>query len=63
MNDPEPARDMLRAAHRGLKALKGMFDSEIFDDAIFGFHAQQTVEKSLKAWIVAAGTEPPLTFL
>ncbi|MCX5899819.1 MAG: HEPN domain-containing protein [Proteobacteria bacterium] len=27
------------------------------DDEIFGFHAQQAVEKSLKAWIAAAGGE------
>ena len=28
---------------------------ESIDDEIFGFHAQQAVEKSLKAWISAIG--------
>jgi HEPN domain-containing protein len=30
-------------------------DPESVDDEIFGFHAQQAVEKSLKAWIAAIG--------
>jgi HEPN domain-containing protein len=32
-----------------------MLQPESIDDEIFGFHAQQTVEKSLKAWITAIG--------
>jgi HEPN domain-containing protein len=55
MRDPEHAQQMLALANKDLKALRGMQDVEIFDDAIFGFHAQQTVEKSLKAWLSSAG--------
>ncbi len=31
------------------------------DDAIFGFHAQQAVEKALKAWLNVLGHEHPFT--
>lgn len=55
MRDLEHARQMFALALKDLKALRGMQDAEIFDDTIFGFHAQQTVEKSLKAWLSAAG--------
>ena len=38
-----------------------MADAEAFDDEIFGFHAQQAIEKSLKAWAAILGREYPLT--
>jgi HEPN domain-containing protein len=38
-----------------------MLDREIFAEEIFGFHAQQAVEKALKAWIASLGKEYPLT--
>jgi HEPN domain-containing protein len=28
-----------------------MGDASVFEDAVFGFHAQQAVEKALKAWL------------
>ena len=59
MNDLEQAKSMLTMAERDLKALKGMGDAETFADEIFGFHAQQVVEKTLKAWIVTLGVEYP----
>jgi len=43
------ARELLATAQSDIKALANMFDSEVFDDRIFGFHAQQAVEKILKA--------------
>ena len=52
---------MLAMAEKDLKALIGMTDVEIFDEAIFGFHVQQAVEKSLKAWIAALGMAYPFT--
>lgn len=61
MSDIEHARALLAMAARDLRALKGMLEPETFADEIFGFHAQQAVEKSLKAWIAALGAEYPLT--
>ena len=61
MSDLEHSRMMLNMAEKDLKALKGMKDTQIFGDEIFGFHAQQAVEKSLKAWIAFKGEEYPLT--
>ena len=50
MNDKKYAKQLLELARKDLTALHGMLGDETkFDDAIFGFHAQQTVEKSLKA--------------
>jgi hypothetical protein len=40
MSGTEEAREMLLVAQKDLKALKGMIDSDIFVDEIFGFHAQ-----------------------
>ena len=49
MSSLEHARKMLVMARKDLKAIEGMEDAETFSDEIFGFHAQQTVEKALKA--------------
>lgn len=38
-----------------------MADTNIFADEIFGFHAQQAVEKALKAWLALLGVEYPRT--
>ena len=61
MSDPIQARNMLDASQRDLKALTGMLDSELFLDEIFGLHTQQSVEKSLKAWLAALGEIYPYT--
>jgi hypothetical protein len=55
MNALDQARQMLVMAAKDIKAMKSLLSPESADDEIFGFHAQQAVEKSLKAWIVAAG--------
>ena len=57
---------MLKLAESDLKALQGMmhpslFDHGFFSDSIFGFHAQQVAEKSLKALIAASGRMYPRT--
>lgn len=57
----EEARHLLAAARRDLRALEGMSDAEIFADEIFGFHAQQAVEKSLKAWLSMLDVQYPNT--
>ena len=46
-------------AEKDLKAIKGMKDAETFSEEIFGFHAQQAVEKALKAWLSMAGVKYP----
>jgi hypothetical protein len=55
------AEHMLNLARRDLKALEGMRDREIFADEVFGFHAQQSVEKALKAWLESLARRYPLT--
>ena len=59
MNRIDEARAMLSMAEKNLRALKGMDDATVFYDEIFGFHVQQTIAKSLKAWIIAIGVEFP----
>jgi HEPN domain-containing protein len=55
MSAIENARMLLVMAGKDLRALAALADPETVDDEIFGFHAQQAVEKSLKAWIAAIG--------
>lgn len=61
MSELKHARALLDLAEKDLKALRGMGDTHIFADEIFGFHAQQAIEKTLKAWLAALGQEYPLT--
>ncbi|OGU84855.1 MAG: hypothetical protein A2W11_12150 [Ignavibacteria bacterium RBG_16_35_7] len=55
MQDHKNAMKMFKSAERDFKALKNMTDESLFDVEIFGFHAQQTVEKLLKAWLSKIG--------
>ena len=59
MSDVKQARTLFGAATRDLSAIRGMFDSEVFADEIFGFHVQQAAEKLCKAWIALLGKEYP----
>lgn len=52
MNDREHAEEILETARRDLRACRAMHDVTDFPDEIFGFHAQQAVEKALN------GVEP-----
>ncbi|MEO5377986.1 MAG: HEPN domain-containing protein [Magnetococcus sp. DMHC-6] len=61
MSGIDHAQNLLHLARSDLKAMTGMFDPEVFTDAIFGFHAQQAVEKGLKAWLSALDVLFPLT--
>ena len=61
MGPSDEARLMLNAAYRDWRALTGMADPLVFADEIFGFHAQQAVEKLLKAWLTWLGVEYPRT--
>ena len=59
MRDLKHARLMLGFSRRDFKALTGMKDEETFADEVFGFIAQQAVEKALKAWLSEIGVEYP----
>lgn len=48
-------------ARKDLRAAAAMLDPDIFAEEIFGFHAQQAVEKSLKAWLSLIGRAYPRT--
>lgn len=61
MSELKHARALLELAEKDLKALQGMGDANTFADEVFGFHAQQAVEKILKAWLAVLGQEYPLT--
>jgi HEPN domain-containing protein len=60
MSDTDEARELLVMARKDLKAIRAMADNPEFDDEIFGFHAQQAIEKALKAWMVLLDLEYPL---
>ena len=55
MNPIDHAKLLLLMASKDIKALDLMIMPESVDDEIFGFHAQQAVEKTLKAWISLTG--------
>lgn len=61
MSDIKQADAMIRMARRDMTALHGMLDAAVFADEIFGFHVQQAIEKSLKAWMCALGLTYPFT--
>jgi HEPN domain-containing protein len=61
MTAVEEARVLLALMERHVKALGGMGDALTFDDAVFGFHAQQAAELALKAWLTLRGTLYPRT--
>jgi HEPN domain-containing protein len=56
----DDARRLLSRARADLKALRHMGDQNNFDDNTDGFHAQQSVEKALEAWIACLGQAYPL---
>ncbi|MBX7257208.1 MAG: HEPN domain-containing protein [Candidatus Hydrogenedentes bacterium] len=59
MSVNDDARLMYLKAQSDLRAIHGMSDSSVFSDDIFGFHAQQAVEKLPKAWLWSLDVEPP----
>jgi HEPN domain-containing protein len=58
-SDKDHARQMLEMARKDHHALAHMLDPEEFSEEIFGFHAQQSIEKALKAWIAVKGLTYP----
>jgi len=55
------AEQLLGLAAEDEAALRAMVDVPAVTDAIVGFHAQQTVEKALKAVLAARGVDFPFT--
>lgn len=51
MSAPSEAAHLLRMARKDLRAAHALLDRAIADVETFGFHAQQAVEKALKAWL------------
>ncbi len=45
-------KHLMASGESDLRALGAMLDSEDFSDSIFGFTAQQAVEKCLKVWLI-----------
>ena len=48
-SDKEHAAQLLTMSVKDHNALAGMLDTSNFSEEVFGFHAQQAVEKALKA--------------
>ena len=59
MSDLRQARVLVEAAERDVFALRGMGDTAVFADAIFGFHVQQAAEKLFKSWLALSGETYP----
>lgn len=57
----EHVENLLIMARKDFDALRGMVGNPIFADEIFGFHAQQSIEKAFKAWLAQNAIEYPLT--
>jgi len=61
MTDREDAKRILNLAKVDLKAIRNMLEPLLFEDSVFGFHAQQAVEKALKSWLSLLGISYPKT--
>ena len=59
MASPEAAR-LLRIARRDLKMARCLLAPEV-EEASWGWAAQQSLEKALKAWLHINGVKPPAT--
>lgn len=61
MSDIKAARELATRALVDLEALRELVENPRVADEIFGFLAQQAVEKSLKAWLAYLGKQYPVT--
>ena len=60
MSDPKCARLLLDSAIQDIRGLRNMGNEQEFSDKLFGQHAQQAAELSLKALLAIAGQQYPL---
>jgi len=61
MPDIKHARSLYELAMHHANAVQAMLDTESFSDDIFGFQAQQALEKLLKSWLCIVGLRFPHT--
>ena len=61
MSALDHARGLLLMARKDFDAMRGMIGNPLFADEVFGFHAQQAIEKALKAWLAIRSIDFPLT--
>jgi HEPN domain-containing protein len=59
MKKPELVRLLLHKAGQDEAVLAELLHNPKFDDETVGFHAQQAVEKLLKAWLAHLGVDYP----
>jgi hypothetical protein len=58
-SDKDHALQLFAMAKKDHQALSNMLNPNDFTEEIFGFHAQQAIEKALKAWIAVLGRTYP----
>jgi len=61
MAEPRDDKLLLAIAQNELTAIAAMDNVDAFSDEIFGFHAQQAVEKALKSWLSLRNLPSPRT--
>lgn len=61
MKDIKIAQLLFQKARNDFSAIQNMIDVSLFSEDIFGFHAQQAVEKLLKALLAMNGIIYPKT--
>jgi hypothetical protein len=59
MAPAETATGFLHIAHRDLRTAVAMVDFSLFEEATWGFHLQQAIEKALKAWLLVLTPDQP----
>lgn len=59
MSDLKETAHLLRMARKDLQAMRALASPATADIETFGFHAQQAVEKALKAWLAFEGVLYP----
>jgi HEPN domain-containing protein len=60
-SEPDLPGDLLALAREDLASAEALYRAERVSDSPVGFHAQQAVEKALKAAIASRGQEFPFT--
>ena len=59
MSEIEHGLTLLKMAEKDLNAMLAMENPQSFAEEIFGFHAQQAIEKTLKSWLAFLNVQYP----